>query len=213
MSVQVQGLDVSHYQGDINWESVKLKGYEFAFIKATEGNDFLDPDFATNWASAKANTVIRGPYHFFHPEISVNEQVEYFLKTIGTLDSGDLAPALDLESPDLWTGLSAENAVDLVIEWCSSVASRLNLTPYIYVSPSFATDILKNNTRLAAYPLWIAEYPEDPSNTEPPALVPWTTWTFWQHTGSGSVTGVGGSNVDLDLFNGSLSELQSLLIA
>ena len=65
----VQGVDVSHYDGTIDWVKAHASGIDFAFMKATESTDFIDPNFATNWQAAAAAGVIRGAYHFFRPEV------------------------------------------------------------------------------------------------------------------------------------------------
>ena len=80
-----QGIDVSHYSGDIDWTTVQGTGVDFAFAKATEGTDFTDPQFAANWAGMQDAGVVRGAYHYFHPELDPDMQAAFVVQTVGTL--------------------------------------------------------------------------------------------------------------------------------
>jgi len=94
----------------------------------------------------------------------------------------------------------------LAIEWLETVESRLGATPIVYLSPSFANEILLNLPRSARYPVWLAHY----TNAAAPHVAkPWDTWTFWQYNGSGTAPGIT-VPVDLDRFNGSLDDLKAL---
>ena len=93
----VKGVDISHYDGTIDWTQVKAAGISFAFAKATEGTSYVDPTFATNWAGMKAAGIVRGAYHFFDPAVDATSQVTYCLATVGTLEAGDLPIVLDFE--------------------------------------------------------------------------------------------------------------------
>src|ERR1700743_1690699 len=94
----VQGIDVSHYDGTIDWAMVKASGIDFAFMKATEGTTFVDPEFAANWKAAGDAGVIRVVYHFFHPMDDPAAQADFFVATAGVPGKGDLPLALDLET-------------------------------------------------------------------------------------------------------------------
>ncbi len=181
------GIDVSHYQGTVDWSAVAAGGVTFAFAKATEGNSYVDSQFATNWAAMKAGGVLRGAYHFFEPNDDGAAQGRHFLATVGS-DIGDLPPVIDIE-----TGTPTQSGVQA---WLDTVESGSGTKPMIYASLSFANDYL---SAFGSYPLWIAEY-RSGSPTLPSA---WDTWTFWQYSQSGSVSGVSGS-VDQDYHNGAL---------
>ena len=194
-----QGIDVSHYQGTVNWQQVKAAGIQFAFAKATEGVTLTDPEFATNWAGMKAAGILRGAYHFFEPTDDAGQQATFFLSTV-QLASGDLPPVLDVEtaaanSAALWQGVQT---------WLTQVEAATGLRPILYLDRTFADE---NNApaSLGAYPLWLAQY-----EVELPTLpTGWTTWLLWQFSQSGTVSGVSGS-VDLDEVNGPLAGLAAL---
>ena len=102
----VAGIDVSHFQRDIDWTALAASDFRFCFIKATEGAGTVDPKFHKNWQGAKNAGLLRGAYHFFHPTSSAAAQAESFLRTLGPFQSGDLPPALDLETPAAWAGIT-----------------------------------------------------------------------------------------------------------
>lgn len=197
------GIDVSHYQGTVDWQEVRQAGVEFAFAKATDGLTWTDPQFAANWPAMKAAGLLRGAYHFFEPADDPTEQAEFFLTTV-QLAAGDLPPALDVEtaggsSTALWAGVET---------WLQTVAAKTGVAPFLYVSPDFANDN-QAPASLAAYPLWIADY----GTAQQPALpIGWTSWVLWQRSQSGTVSGVTGS-VDLDLLNGSIAKLVAMTVA
>jgi lysozyme len=198
-TVTVQGIDVSHYQGTVNWPQVRAAGVQFAFAKATEGVTWTDPEFAANWAGMKAAGILRGAYHFFEPNDDAGQQAQLFLATV-QLESGDLPPVLDVEtaaatSEELWQGVQT---------WLDRVQAATGLPPILYLSPGFADE---NNApvSLITYPLWVAEY----GVAEPRLPQGWSHWLLWQSSQTGTIDGVAGS-VDLDQVNGSLATLQAL---
>ncbi|HSS48571.1 MAG TPA: glycoside hydrolase family 25 protein [Thermoanaerobaculia bacterium] len=196
---EVQGIDVSHYQGTVDWQQVRAAGVQFAFAKATEGVTLTDPEFATNWAGMKAAGLLRGAYHFFEPTDDAGQQAAFFLSTV-PFESGDLPPVLDVEtaaatSAELWQGVQT---------WLDQVEAATGMRPTLYLNSSFANE---NDApaSLAAYPLWLAQYEVD----QPTVPNGWTTWLLWQYSQSGTVNGVSGS-LDLDQLNGPLSGLSAL---
>ncbi len=193
-----KGVDVSHHNGLIDWQKVKAAGYSFAFLKATEGGDWIDKNFARNRKAARDAGIELGYYHFFRPSTAVELQVRNFVKVVGELESDALCPVLDVEDPRIWKDYSKAQRVLMITQWCQGVKAALGLTPMLYGSPSFFNEILENAPELAAYDLWIANYKVD----EPNVPQPWTNWTFWQHSETGKVPGING-DVDLNLFNGS----------
>ena len=199
----VKGIDVSHYDGTIDWAKVKASGIDFAFIKATQNTTFVDPQFATNWKDAGAAGVIRGAYHFFQPEIDAVAQADFFVATAGVPAHGDLPLALDLEVTDMVAGATV--AAD-ARTFLSRVQEKTGRVPVVYTSASFwMTMGSPAATGFADVALWDANWTTN-CPTIPPA---WTTWTFWQNSSTGTVPGISGSgNVDLDQFNGSLAALQ-----
>jgi lysozyme len=198
---EAQGIDVSHYQGAVSWPEVFQAGIQFAFAKATDGLTWVDPQFAVNWPGMKAAGLLRGAYHFFEPADAAAAQAEFFLQNV-QLETGDLPPALDVETPAssstaLWQGVET---------WLQTVAAATGMKPFLYVAPDFADQYLAPAS-LAAYPLWIADYV---AASQPTLPAGWSDWLIWQQSEGGSVSGVTGS-VDLDRINGSIASLVAIV--
>lgn len=194
------GIDVSHFQGTVNWPEVAGSGIVFAFAKATDGITYADPDFAVNWPAMQSAGLLRGAYHFYEPADDPASQAQNFLSTV-SLAPGDLPPALDVEtlggvsSTELWSGVAA---------WLQAVQTATGRQPLLYVAPGFWNEN-SPDLALTSYPLWLADYASQP--TLPNG---WSTWHFWQHSETGSVPGVS-TSVDLDLFNGTPTQLREWL--
>ncbi len=201
-SVSYEGLDVSHYQGDVDWSSVKAAGKVFAFAKATQGTDDVDPQFSTNWSGMKSAGIVRGAYHFFEPDVDATAQAEFFISNV-TLEAGDLPPVIDIEVSE---GVSVEGIDEDVRTWLDKVAAAYGVNPIIYSDLSFINEYLSSG--FSAYPLWIAEY----TDTAPEAPGDWQQWTFWQYSDTGTVDGIDG-DVDLDRYQGTEADWQALLVS
>ncbi|HEX3131758.1 MAG TPA: GH25 family lysozyme [Thermoanaerobaculia bacterium] len=197
---QATGIDVSHFQGTVNWTEVAASGIVFAFAKATDGITYLDPQFSVNWPAMKNAGLVRGAYHFYEPADDPASQAQHFLSNV-TLETGDLPPVLDVE---ITGGVSSEELWSGVATWLQTVQTAIGRQPLLYTAPGFWND---NSPSLAltTYPLWLADYASQP--TLPNG---WSTWHFWQHSQTGTVPGVS-TSVDLDLFNGTLLQLQEWL--
>jgi lysozyme len=193
----MNGIDVSHHQGPIDWIAVRNSGISFAFVKASEGLSCTDPMFRTNWANAHNAGILRGAYHFFRPGSDPQQQAAHFLAQLGT-DPGELPPVLDIELLD---GVAPAEVIARAGTCLHSITSAL-IAPILYTGTSFWRDTLKNSASLAKYPLWIAHYTHALSPTVPR---PWSTWTFWQHSQEGRIPGIAG-NVDLNRCNGEMLE-------
>jgi lysozyme len=196
----VQGIDVSEFQGTINWTAVKNAGIKFAFIRVSDGT-YQDPKFATNWAGAKSAGILRGAYQFFRASDDPITIADQFLAKMGPLGDGDLPPVLDVEVTD---GQSATTIRTRMEQWLAHVEQKTGRTPFIYVSPGFWPNVGSPNE--SHYRLWVANWqvtcPSLPAGG-------WSTWQMWQKADNGSVGGISGA-VDLDEFNGSLAQLQVL---
>ncbi len=199
--VKYQGIDISHYQGDIDWATVKKAGITFAFTKATEGDSEIDPKFKDNWAQIRKAGLARGAYHFFRPDVDAEIQANHFIATV-RLEPGDLPPVLDIEVSE---GATTEGIEDDISIWLEKVAQAYGVTPVIYSDLSFIKKHLASGFN--TYPLWIADY------SHPPPVAPgdWGAWTFWQYSQSGVVNGVNGA-VDRDIYQGTVTGWQQLLI-
>jgi len=196
----VQGIDVSEFQGAINWSAVKAAGKQFAFIRVSDGT-YQDPKFATNWAGAKAAGILRGAYQFFRASDDPITIADQFLAKIGTLGDGDLPPVLDVEVTD---GQSAATIRTRMEQWLAHVEQKTGRVPFIYVSPGFWPNLGSPNE--SHYRLWVANW-----GVSCPSLPAggWSTWQMWQKADNGTVGGISGA-VDLDEFNGSLAQLQAI---
>ena len=197
---QLSGIDVSKWQGAVNWKSVQEAGIAFAFARATYGISVVDSYFESNWPAMKDAGIIRGAYHFFLATEDPAQQAEFFIRTVGSLDPGDLPPVIDVESG---SGTSSNLAAE-VQTWLNAVEQGLGRKPIIYTAPSYWNANLTSG--FGDYPLWVAEY----GVSTPKAVNGWSNWTFWQHSSTGNVSGVNGA-VDLDYFNGTAQALAAFV--
>ena len=178
------------------------------FIKATEGVTLVDAKFSQYRAAAQAASMPRGFYHMFHPKDDLQSQIDFFCNTVGRLVSGDLPPVIDVELPDEWTGFSVVQRVNMILGWLRGVEAILGVRPIIYINNPMASTVLGNPAAFKGYLLWIANYTSHPAPAVP---LPWTAWTIWQYTESGTLAGVSGQ-VDLNRFNGTLADLRRLQV-
>ena len=199
--VTYEGIDVSHYQGTVDWTQVKAAGIHFAFAKATQGTANVDPEFAANWQGMRAAGLVRGAYHYLDPDQDATAQAEHFLATV-QLEAGDLPPVLDVEVAE---GMSVEGLDAAARTWLEKVAAATGVQPILYSDESFLDTELAQG--FGAYPLWIAAYSETPP--APPSG--WTAWTFWQFSETGQVSGVDGA-VDRDRYQGTEAGFRQLLV-
>jgi lysozyme len=192
------GIDVSYWQGNIDWSAVAGDGIEFAFIRVSDGLDYYDTEFQDNWAGAQANGIIRGAYQFFRSDEDAIDQADLLLDEMGALADGDLPPVIDVESTD---GQTSATIIAKVQQWLDHVEAATGRTPIIYTAKWFWESNL-GSTAFASYPLWAANWevacPNIPDQ--------WSEWYFWQTSDSGSVAGIAG-NVDTNVFNGDLAAL------
>ncbi|MBV8711126.1 MAG: peptidoglycan-binding protein [Solirubrobacterales bacterium] len=200
----IPGVDVSNNNGAVAWGAIARAGHRFAYIKATEGLDYRDPDFADNWGNAGIAGLLRGAYHFARPQPGRTgaQEAAWFcaaMNRLGAWHKGNLPPALDLE----WSsGLSAAEVHGWAGAFVAELHRRTGRTPMIYTG-RFWKHSIGNPTGSFGCPLWLAQY-------GPTAQVPaaWSKWTIWQHTSSGTVPGAG--QLDLNRFVGSEAELHAL---
>ena len=203
----VPGIDVSHYQGTINWTSVRNAGIQFAFIKATEGTTYKDPRFNTNYVAAYNAGVIRGAYHFARPAASTGAaQANYFASNGGawSADNLTLPGVIDLEAG--CAGKTQAAMRSWIADFLNTYRARTGRHAIIYTTTSWWTTCTGNYSGFAANnPLWIARWASTPGTL--PAG--YSFYTFWQYTSTGSVAGISG-NVDRDYFNGARTRLLAL---
>ena len=201
---KIHGIDISHYQGEVDWKRLKQTRQgqfpvQFIFMKATEGGDYSDDKFIANFDSAKVHGFIRGAYHFYNPKTDANKQADFFINSV-KLEPGDLPPVLDIEKK----GRDVKKLQQDLKIWLRKVESHYGVKPIIYASYKFKTKYL-NDSVFDSYPYWIAHYYVDSVRYQ-------GEWKFWQHTDVGTLPGIE-DKVDLNIFNGSFSDLKGLLLA
>jgi lysozyme len=196
----VHGIDVSHYQNRVNWDSVWASGVQFAFVKATEGETWRDSFFCKNWDKLNEIGLKRGAYHFFYPTLNAKKQAENFLEMVD-LQPGDLPPVVDVETAG---DVSRAVLIAKLRIWLWMVEEKTGVRPIIYTNLNFYEKWLSG--QFEANPLWIARF-----SGEKPLLIGKKQWDFWQYASHGRLSGVAGS-VDFNVFQGDLAELQQLCV-
>jgi GH25 family lysozyme M1 (1,4-beta-N-acetylmuramidase) len=215
LQIQAQtilGIDVSHHQGNINWTLVANDGKVFAFVKATEGFTYDDPNFSTYMTNGINAGMIMGAYHFARPDNnSATDEANHFVSIAGNyIGDGFLPPVLDLEDPNANTHLdqlyTASGLTNWVQTWMNRVETLTGVRPIIYLNSNYANFL---QSSLNSYGLWIAKPGTSP--TSPPNDIGnWNDWLFKQYSWQGSVNGISG-NVDLDSFHGSSTDFNNLI--
>ena len=202
---EIHGIDISHYQGKIDWEQLKnamIKGCPVRFVsfKSTEGSSRLDENFRENFNQARDFGFIRGVYHFWSNKSTAREQAYYFLDQVHLTD-GDLPPVLDIEHKP--ADKSVEDFQRDVLTWLHIVEDKYHAKPIIYTYYKFKEQYLSAPV-FEDYPYWIAHYYVDKVQYK-------GKWKFWQHTDVGKLPGIKGY-VDFNIYNGSYYELKQLCI-
>ncbi|MNW48551.1 Lysozyme M1 precursor [compost metagenome] len=200
-----RGIDVSRYQGKIDWKAVKADGISFAFIKASQGQRYVDPTFTTNAKGARAAGVLLGAYHFLDATSveAAKAEARHFadvLDQVGGAKALDLPAVMDYENNP--GNLSKTLISAVALAFLLELERLTGRKPIIYTGNAFAANF---NASLGGYALWIARYSETrvPSDT-----VTWKRWDIWQYSDSGKVTGING-NVDLNEFDGTVEEIRA----
>lgn len=201
----IHGIDISHYQGEINWDKLSdatIDGFplKFVIVKSTEGSSAVDENFNDNFYQAREYGFIRGAYHFWSNNSSARAQANFFLKQVH-LEEGDLPPVLDVEHKP--QNRSIEDFQRDVLTWLHIVEDKYHVKPIIYTYYKFKEQYLSAPV-FDDYPYWIAHYYVEKVEYK-------GKWKFWQHTDAGRLDGIRGY-VDLNIFNGSFYELKRLTI-
>ncbi|WP_116652426.1 glycoside hydrolase family 25 protein [Pelagibacterium sediminicola] len=196
-SMPIHGIDVSRHQGTIDWQAVARAGTRFAFIKATDGGDHLDPRFHENWRKAREAGIPRGAYHFVYWCRPASEQVAWFAANVPA-ETDALPPVLDLEwnnGSSCRHSLTREEVLEKVRIMLAGMEAHTGKVPIIYTDINFHRDVLEGVP--LDNPMWlrsVAAQPHERYKNRP--------FTFWQYTQTGLVPGVRGG-VDRNAFNGS----------
>jgi MYXO-CTERM domain-containing protein len=196
------GIDVSRYQGSIDWAQVAAAEVKFAYIQISRKIDDIDPKFETNWQAAKQVGILRGAYQRFQPDEDVVGQADIFLEKLGAFVEGDLPPMLDVEDSG---GLSADLIALHVRQWLTYVEAQLGVRPIIYTGRYFWRDTLES-ADFTEYPLWIAHY----TDGCPTIPEPWQQWALHQYSSQAVLPGITENTVDVNHFNGTEADLLAL---
>jgi len=197
----IQGVDVSVYQGTVDWAKVKAAGVDFAFARVSDGTGTLDTTFAANWKGMQAAGIVRGVYQFFEPGEDPVKQADLVMsqvKAAGGFEAGDLPPVMDMEV----TGGQTDATIQANMQaWLTEIEKTYGRNGIIYTNESTSTHF---GGKFTSYPLWVASW----GGTCPTMPDGFTAWKFWQYADTGTINGISGA-VDHDEFNGSLSDLQT----
>lgn len=192
---QYQGMDVSQWQGEIDFEAVRTSGVQVVYIRTGEGAEYVDAYFQSNYDKALAAGMKIGFYHYVTASTTAQaqQQAEFFYSLIRDKQT-DCCPAMDFES---FPGLTDEEINRIGAAFMETLADRLGYAPAIYTDSYNAASLWDSS--FSAYPLWVADY----GVTQPESTGPWTTWDGFQYTDRGQAPGVSGY-VDMDYFKDSI---------
>jgi|WetSurMetagenome_2_1015567.scaffolds.fasta_scaffold33318_4 GH25 family lysozyme M1 (1,4-beta-N-acetylmuramidase)/uncharacterized protein YraI len=194
----VPGIDVSRYQGVVNWRAVADAGFKFAIVRATLWDAKLDETFETNWNGARANGLLVSAYNVIKPDVPAAAQIDTFAQAlIG--HKWDLPLVLDIERDDKQSPQLITQCVRESLRWSEQ---RFGRKPIVYTAKWFWNKFMLPSSEWAQYDLWVASY----GAAEVSLPDAWPIWKIWQYTGNGHAPGIAGE-VDLNWFNGSYDDL------
>ncbi|WP_029251603.1 glycoside hydrolase family 25 protein [Paraoerskovia marina] len=203
----VRGVDVSSYQGDIDWDVLAGQDLDFAFIKSTEGSSHTDPEFEGNWADALETDLVVGAYHFMSFESPGETQLENIIENVPA-EPGTLAPVVDLEyyGEFVDTPPSVEELRAILDPLLDGIEEHYGQPAILYTTESIWGSYLSEGYEDT--PLWIR------SVYETPDLPLGTPWTFWQYSDHDKLDGYSGEEeyIDMNVFRGSLDELDEMTL-
>lgn len=201
----IHGVDVSRWQGEIDWLKLRSQGANFAYIKATDGGDHLDPMFKKNWRLAAQAGLKRGAYHFFYWCRVASEQADWFIRNVPR-EEGALPPVIDVEyngESSCKRRLTPSQVREKMQVFMDRLERHYGQRPVIYTAPDFYRDNLRG--AFLDYPFWLRAVAQHPSK-----VYPNRDWVFWQYSGSGLSHGVTGK-IDLNVFHGTEREWRQWL--
>lgn len=216
----VQGLDVSSHQPDVRWQEQWNMGARFAYVKASEGNYYVNEQYGAQYQGARAVGMLRGAYHFAIPNWSSGaDQARYFVANGGgwTADGYTLPPVLDFEfNPypgrtingfyfgNTCYDMTPAQLGSWVRDFGTTMKSLTGRLPVIYTNTSWWNQCLGNPAGFSDYPLWVAAYPDSPTNNAGPVpTASWNTYSIWQYSSTGPLAG------DSNVWNGDYAGLKA----
>lgn len=204
---EVKGVDVSHYQGEIDWETLAAQGLDFAYIKATEGSSFVDDRFVQNWEEAAGTELFIGAYHFFSFDSAGVTQAEHYIETVGDL-SGRLVPVVDVEYyGNKWSNRPAKEEVIRQLQNMLDVLEKeYGRKPMLYTTYEVYYKYLAED--FSEYPLWIRNVYFSPDVDMK------GNWILWQYSDTEVFEGYQGEEkyIDCNVFARTKEELRHLLV-
>ena len=193
----VRGIDVSHHQGQIDWQAVKDSGIQFAYIKATEGEDFQDPQFSTNWREAQDSGIVRGAYHYFTFGTPGREQALNFIAAVPR-DENALPPVVDFEFAGNSQRLPRAEMLESLKAFLDAVEDHYGQRPVLYVTKDSFAEYLEGEDW--TYPIWLRDVFGEPGP------VGGRPWVIWQYADNVRMPGIEGP-VDQNALRGTIREL------
>lgn len=202
----IRGVDVSYYQGEIDWQVLAGEDIEFAFIKATEGSSHIDTKFEENWEQSGKTALRRGAYHFFSFESSGEAQGEHFISVVPK-EEGMLAPVVDIEfyGDRFYDRPDVERTRRQLQGLLDTLEAYYGVKPVIYATESSYSTYIRG--AFDEYPLWIRNVYFSPNMGMP------GKWTFWQYDSEAVLKGYSGEeeHIDLNVFCGGEKEWEEFL--
>jgi len=216
----VHGVDVSVYEPNVDWRSLRSQGFKFALIRATSSTGYTDPKFAEHWAGAREAGILRGAYHYLFGGLDAKRQADFFINTVGS-DHGELPPIVDLE--DAYNENVSNGKLRTTCKsFLDIIEKEFGRTPMIYSRRTYLEPRLSIRGKAPSwakdYELWVAQYPFEfdparmPNVNMPKQPNGWKDWKFWQYSESAIVDGVTDeinrpTRIDLNWFRGTEAEL------
>lgn len=202
----IHGVDISVWQGEVDWPTARANGVNFAYLKATEGGNLVDPAFSHNWQTTAAAGVPHGAYHFFYHCRPAIEQARWFITHVPNTRSA-LPPVLDMEwTPSSPTCPGKRPAADVRSDarvFLNAISAHYGKRPVLYTTLDFYTE--NQLWKLTGADFWLRSVASHPSDSFPSQ-----NWRFWQYSGTGLVPGIQG-RTDLDAFSGSAADYAAWL--
>ncbi|MGW8566332.1 GH25 family lysozyme [Isoptericola sp. NPDC055881] len=200
----VRGVDVSAYQGEIDWPTLAGQDIDFAFIKATEGSSHEDERFAASWAAARDTDLLVGAYHFLSFESTGADQAAHMIDVVPA-ESGTLPPVVDVEYYGDFASHPPEVSKlrGILDPMLDALEDHYGVPPIIYTTEQIRSEYLGG--AYDRYPLWIRSVATSPD-------VPRRDWEFWQYSDHDTLPGYAGDEqyIDMNVFDGTLDDLRAL---
>lgn len=219
----IHGVDVSQYNGTINWPQVSGQGVRFAWIRSTLGVGIDDHMYSSNTSGAHSAGIVTGAYHFCYPVYTGGSntavaEAQWFVSRAGAqIGSGYLPPALDVENDNgenpVISSMTTAALSEWVLAWCREVQRLTGVKPIVYMSSNFASGEVDGRVA-AEFPLWIANYGVNDGVLDLTRAVgtgSWPAWKFWQYTSRGILSGNGSTYIDRNVFAGDEAAFQSFI--